>query len=404
VEYYDDVLSAKLKRLVSGAIKRSSLEKDHPPITYEAFIQELDEGDSFTASMFDLLVKELAERRARHNPYSKHLISSQTASSLHSLANSRVYQDRDRYVRPTGSSQFLSEYLSGAPDENAFDEDDDGMTVLDGIGPGEARINHELYEAYVDPVLEDLFPQWFRTSDTNTAASTIGDDASERTLPEPVWSPPPSIRGRIGVPPNAPTLRRQSSIHRGTFRSSASDFSDFTARRRLATREGYDLIGEGGTRLESVRSPPPSNSLGVARRPFYLRRQIRRADPATAATPSFTSDVVENGSDAGSSTSHVDSSERVRRPRPVSTASWAEGPLEQSSSSTHITTIRYPRLRRGGLRPPEMQPVQPTFLMDPPVGSRSRAEQGERTIGTEAEDDARTESLRLPVTSQPASL
>ena len=168
-------------------------------------------------------------------------------------AQSRVYLDRDRYVRPVGSSQFLSEYLSGAPDENAFDEDDDGMTVLDGVGPGEARINHELYEAYVDPVLEDLFPQWFRTSDTNTAASTVGDDASERTLPEPVWSPPPPVRGRIGVPPNAPTLRRQNSIHRGALRTSASDFSDFTARRRLATREGYDPIGEGATRLESVR-------------------------------------------------------------------------------------------------------------------------------------------------------
>ncbi|KAF9651745.1 hypothetical protein BDM02DRAFT_3084102, partial [Thelephora ganbajun] len=128
VEYYDDVLSAKLKRLVSGAIKRSSLEKDHPPITYEAFIEELDEGDSFTASMFDLL--ELAERRVRHNPYSKHLISSQTASGLHALAaQPRVYLDRDRYVRPASSSQFLSEYLSGAPDENAFDEDDDGLTV-----------------------------------------------------------------------------------------------------------------------------------------------------------------------------------------------------------------------------------------------------------------------------------
>jgi hypothetical protein len=285
-----------------------------------------------------------------------------------------VYLDRDRYVRPAGSSQFLSEYLSGAPDENAFDEDDDGLTVLDGVGPGEARINHELYEAYVDPVLEDLFPQWFRTSDTNTAASTIGDDASERTLPEPVWSPPPPIRGRTGVPPNAPILRRQNSIHRGTFRSSTSDFSDFTTRRRLATREGYDLVGEGVTRLENVRSvlsmhpgrnyflipsplrsPPPNSSI-VARRPFYLRRQARRADPVTTAIPSFTSDTVENGSDAGSSTSHIDSSERIRRPRPVSTPSWAEGPLEQPSS-THITSIRYPRLRRGALRPPEMQHV-----------------------------------------------
>jgi hypothetical protein len=315
-------------------------------------------------------------------------------------------------VRPAGSSQFLSEYLSGAPDENTFDEDDDGMTALDGVGPGEARINHELYEAYVEPVLEDFFPQWFRNSDTNTAASTVGDDASERTLPEPVWSPPPPIRGRIGVPPNAPTLRRQSSIHRGTFRSSTSDFSDFTARRRPATREGYDLLGEGVTRPENVRSapsiypdllfppdpepfrsPPPI----VVRRPFYLRRQIRRPDPTM--TPSFTSDIVENGSDAGSSTSHIDSSERIRRPRPVSTASWADGPLEQSSS-THTTSIHYPRLRRGGLRPPE---TQPTFLMDPPVGSHSRAEPGgERTTGIEAEDDALAESLRLPVTFQPA--
>jgi len=329
--------------------------------------------------MFDLLVKELAERRVRHNPYSKHLISSQTASGLRSLAaQARVYLDRDRYVRPAGSGQFFSEFLSGTPDENAFDEDDDGLTVLEGVGPGEARINHELYEA-----------------DTNTAASTIGDDASERTLPEPVWSPPPPIRGRIGVPPNAPTLRRQNSIHRGTFRSSTSDFSDFTTRRRLATREGYDVVGEGVARPEGVRSPPPGISIAT-RRPFYLRRPIRRLDPTTV-TPTSTSDIVENGSDAGSSTSHLDSSERIRRPRPVSTATWAEGPLEQSSS-TSTTSIRYPRLRRGGLRPPEMQPA---FLMDPQVGSRSRAEQGgERGTGTETEDDSRVDSLRLPVTFQ----
>jgi len=398
VEYYDDVLSAKLKRLVSGAIKRSSLEKDHPPITYEAFIEELDEGDSFTASMFDLLVKELAERRVRHNPYSKHLISSQTASGLRSLAaQARVYLDRERYARPAGSSHFLSEYLSGAPDENAFDEDDDGLTVLDGVGPGEARINHELYEAYVGPVLEDLFPQWFRNSDTNTAASTVGDDASERTLPEPVWSPPPPIRGRIGVPPNAPTLRRQNPIHRGSFRSSAPDFSDFTARRRLAAREGHDMVMEAVTRTESVRSPPPSTSIAT-RRPFYLRRPIRRLDPTTTVIPTSTLDIAENGSDAGSSTSHIDGSERIRRPRPVSTASWAEPPLEQPSSSAHTTSIRYSRLRRGGLRPPEMQP---TFLMDPPVGSRSRTEQGgERATVTEAEDDSRADSLRFPVTFQ----
>ena len=47
--------------------------------------------------------------------------------------------------------------------------------------------------------------------------------------------------------------------------------------------------------------------------------------------------------------------------------------------------------------------MQPMFLMDPPVGSRSRTEPGgERTTGTEAEDDARAETFRLPVTFQPA--
>ena len=45
--------------------------------------------------------------------------------------------------------------------------------------------------------------------------------------------------------------------------------------------------------------------------------------------------------------------------------------------------------------------MQPTFLMEPPVGSRSRTEPGsERTTGTEAEDEARAESLRLPVAFQ----
>lgn len=109
--------------------------------------------------------------------------------------------------------------------------------------------------------------------------------------------------------------------------------------------------------------------------------------------PTSISDVVENGSDAGSSTSHIDSSDRIRRPRPVSTAAWAEEPLEQSSSIP-TTTTRYPRLRRGGLRPPEMQP---TFLIDPQVGSRSRTEQGgERATGPETEDDSRVDYLRLP--------
>lgn len=34
-----------------------SMEKESPSITYEAFVEDLDEGDAFTASLFDILVK-----------------------------------------------------------------------------------------------------------------------------------------------------------------------------------------------------------------------------------------------------------------------------------------------------------------------------------------------------------
>jgi len=76
--------------------------------------------------------------------------TSQTALGLHTLAaQSKVYLDRDIYVHTAGSSQHLSEHLSGALGEGVFDEDNDGLTVLDGTD--------------IDPVLEDLFPRWFRT-------------------------------------------------------------------------------------------------------------------------------------------------------------------------------------------------------------------------------------------------
>lgn len=43
--------------LSDGAIKRAKLEKTEPQITYEAFVADLAEGDSFTSSLIDVLVK-----------------------------------------------------------------------------------------------------------------------------------------------------------------------------------------------------------------------------------------------------------------------------------------------------------------------------------------------------------
>lgn len=41
----------------AGAVKRARLEKGEPTITYEAFVEELDEGDAFTSALIDVLVK-----------------------------------------------------------------------------------------------------------------------------------------------------------------------------------------------------------------------------------------------------------------------------------------------------------------------------------------------------------
>ena len=46
-----------LSLVSTGALKRSKIEKSEPTITYEAFVEELDGGDSFTASLIDVLVK-----------------------------------------------------------------------------------------------------------------------------------------------------------------------------------------------------------------------------------------------------------------------------------------------------------------------------------------------------------
>lgn len=47
----------------SGAIKRARLEKTDTQITYEAFVEDLDRGDSFTTSLIEILVKVCGRTR-----------------------------------------------------------------------------------------------------------------------------------------------------------------------------------------------------------------------------------------------------------------------------------------------------------------------------------------------------
>ncbi|KZT24565.1 hypothetical protein NEOLEDRAFT_1067271, partial [Neolentinus lepideus HHB14362 ss-1] len=117
VDYCDDVLRSKLKGLLQGAIKRSKLEQGQSTISYEMFVDELDEGDSFTASLMDILVKELADRRTRSHEADRHLICDSTAKGLRSLAStSSVYRPRTIPRYASRRSINLAEYLAVPPD------------------------------------------------------------------------------------------------------------------------------------------------------------------------------------------------------------------------------------------------------------------------------------------------
>ncbi|KAF8655328.1 hypothetical protein AX16_003101 [Volvariella volvacea WC 439] len=82
-----------MKTLVSGAVKRLNLERNtEPTISFERFVEDLDTGDSFTASIIEILVKEYADRCNRTNPNERRLIADNTAQSLLNLAKRRTYR------------------------------------------------------------------------------------------------------------------------------------------------------------------------------------------------------------------------------------------------------------------------------------------------------------------------
>ncbi|EJF62351.1 hypothetical protein DICSQDRAFT_39920, partial [Dichomitus squalens LYAD-421 SS1] len=150
LEYHDEVLRNKIKNLVLGAIKRMKVEQDDPSITYEAFVEELDEGDAFTATLVDVLVKELAERKQRPNPGDRRLISERTAKSLRmQAAPLHVYRGsslRDRARRsvplppPRPYGTTFHDILSDS------DGDEEYGTMLGSSGQLEgAQINTDLY-------------------------------------------------------------------------------------------------------------------------------------------------------------------------------------------------------------------------------------------------------------------
>jgi len=383
-----------MKTLVQGAVKRMRLESTsekcpEPIISYEAFVEELDTGDSFAASLIDILVKEYAERRTRTNPDERRLISERTAKSLRlQAAPLRIYRERHHHTlnRIASRRSFHSMDYSTAPgEEQPSSEEDEFGTVVGGGFEG-ARLPSELFDAY-NTANEFLQYSAAEATPLATGSPEPADTARETfgvTSPRPS-SPPAGLgpyRSSAWVPlsSSSSNVARQNSIRRPV-RTRTVDFNEFTHRRRSNFRslqsssETRPERPEGATpsgwryrlREESPvlheETPAGSSSTQQPRRFFPLNAwQTRRREVGGAFPWSHeTTDGSSASRSADQTSTSVPSSSQLWYSL---TASAAEAsslppvppPMERSSpadlSSDRALSIG-PRLRRGGIRPPE---------------------------------------------------
>ncbi|KDR84037.1 hypothetical protein GALMADRAFT_236632 [Galerina marginata CBS 339.88] len=366
--YVDDVLHSKISSLVSGAIRRTSVENE-PSITYENFVNELDSGDSFTTSIIDLLVKEVADRRTRANANDRKLISERTIKNLRLLAsNTRSYPNRTSGRSHARRAVNLTEYFTSSPNELDMDDDDDEFgdpvsenpTTIEG-----ARVNSDLYDAFATS-------PWPPAS-TRRIANSPSPVSDEWPLPPPLprsppsssrpWSSTTTTTASTAVPSN---LSRQASIRRAAARSRMVDFHDFTHRRRSTTRDtGASRTEAPAETVTEPREVPPSQTV----RRFFPFPRTRRHQTSTNPTWSEFSDTLSPDSDEPV---HYFSIEPTA-------AMWYDHAGDSRASPDAEETdnlLRAPRLRRGGVRAPESmlsRHASPITINTPPTESTTPA-------------------------------
>ncbi|KJA29729.1 hypothetical protein HYPSUDRAFT_60589 [Hypholoma sublateritium FD-334 SS-4] len=283
--YTDDVLHAKLSNLVSGSIRRSAVEKE-TSISYENFVTDLETGDSFTASLVDILVKELADRRTRNSDNDRKLIGEHTIRSLRMLANSsRSFSQRIGHTHPRRGAN-RAEYFTSPMD---LDEEDDEYEIMmddPSIIEG-ARMNADLYDAYTPNVWPPSSSTRRITGSPSAAEDwaqlTLGTPDSETGAPRP-WNPVSTI--------TSSGLSRQASIRR---QRSRVDFHEYAHRRRSNVRES--VVGSRSDAPESVTEPREglSTGSGTVRRFFPFHRPRRTNPPWTTLSDTLSQDSEEAG-------------------------------------------------------------------------------------------------------------
>jgi len=186
------------------------------------------------------------------------------------------------------------------------------------------------------------------------------------------WGSPTAV-------PSAPPLTRQPSIRRPPGRSRTVDFTDFTSRRRSSGREGNNTIQ--GPELDADDSAAPAtsprsstNTTTVPPRRFF---PSRRPELPWSPLPESGSASTTTGSGIGTGTTASPSTRSSPTPPTATTQvearpqrtflSWLPSSALLSLPPPPPVDLRSPRptprLRRGGVRPPESLLSRPQATM-----------------------------------------
>ena len=201
------------------------------------------------------------------------------------------------------------------------------------------------------------------------------------------WGPPPPATAT--AVPSAPPLTRQPSIRRVPARSRTVDFTDFTSRRRSSGREGNNNSATAGdaeaddSAAQTTSPFPPLNAMGMPPRRFFPSRRPELPwsplPESTSSSPSTgTGTGTATGAGAMPSTRSSPAPVPVPAPAPAAATATAGHPQQQTDPPRDQRTFlswlpssallslppppptdprssprATPRLRRGGVRPPE---------------------------------------------------
>lgn len=279
-------------------------------------MQHLEEGDPFTTSLIEILVKELADRQTRPSAPQRYHVNARTAQELHRLANeSDIYhvprapysrtRNRSNFhvgVANTADGQAVSWYARPAYPYDSMDDDEfDDVTANEHIVSIEgARLDSShLYDVYrqnsmANPSNRQAFHAVRRPVD-NATGTLFGFpiQASPPTAAIPGTSLP-SVSSNSSTRPvplvRVPTTNFTSRPHvvRRLRSSRAADFNDFSARRRNAQRTS---ASEDPRAQESSSSTSSSTSLLVP-----VRSPLQTVPPIIPPPPSASASSISPAS------------------------------------------------------------------------------------------------------------